>query len=165
MTYLITFACYGCRLHGDELGSVDPAHNVPGTPTVERNSDRTDSESERMDQSPYSMDHPRREAVLKALQEVCAHREWNLLAAHVRTNHVHTVVGTEVIPERIMADFKTYASRNLNRLGLDGPTRKRWARHGSTRWLWKPHQVSAAMRYVVGEQGEPMSVFESTEMH
>ena len=27
MTYLITFACYGCHLHGEETGSVDPAHN------------------------------------------------------------------------------------------------------------------------------------------
>ena len=33
----------------------------------------------------------------------------------------------------------------LNRTGLDGPGRKRWARHGSTRWLWKPEHVSAAI--------------------
>src|SRR5258707_11092904 len=36
---------------------------------------------------------------------------------------------------------------HLNRPGLDGPVRKRWARHGSTRWLWKPENVSAAIRY------------------
>jgi hypothetical protein len=33
----------------------------------------------------------------------------------------------------------------LNRLGIDELDRKRWARHGSTRWLWKA-------------QGEPMEV-------
>ena len=59
-----------------------------------------------------------------------------------------------------MNDLKSYASRCLNRLGLDEPTRKRWARHGSTRWLWKPESVSAAIRYVVAEQGDPMAVFE-----
>lgn len=58
-----------------------------------------------------------------------------------------------------MNDFKVYASRSLNRLELDSPNRKRWARHGSTRWLWKPESVSAAINYVLEEQGQPMAVF------
>ena len=62
-----------------------------------------------------------------------------------------------------MSDFKTYSSRRLNRMRLDEPSRKRWARHGSTRWLWKPGHVSAAIQYVVAEQGDAMSVFESHE--
>jgi hypothetical protein len=59
-----------------------------------------------------------------------------------------------------MNDLKSYASRCLNRKGLDQPACKRWARHGSTQWLWKPENVAAAIRYVVDGQGEPMSVFE-----
>jgi len=162
--YLITFACYGCHLHGDECGSVDPAHNVAGTPILERDSARAAFERQRMDQSPYHLDQARRDAVLEAIQEVCGHRGWGLLAAHVRSNHVHTVVEAEVPPERVLSDFKAYASRRLNRMRLDQPNRKRWARHGSTRWLWKPQHVSAAMQYVVAEQGDAMSVFESHEL-
>jgi REP element-mobilizing transposase RayT len=162
--YLITFACYGCHLHGSESGSVDPAHNVPGTPILEGDSARAASEWERMDQSPYHLDQIRRDAVMEAIKEVCAHRGWSLLAAHVRSNHVHTVVEAEVPPERVMSDFKAYASRHLNRTRLDRPNRKRWARHGSTRWLWKPQHVSAAIQYVVAEQGDAMSVFESHEL-
>ncbi|MDR3699596.1 MAG: hypothetical protein P4L56_08180 [Candidatus Sulfopaludibacter sp.] len=30
--------------------------------------------------------------------------------------------------------------------------------------LWKPQHVSAAIQYVVAQQGEPMSVFESHEL-
>ena len=56
-----------------------------------------------------------------------------------------------------MSDFKAYASRALNRLDGDGPARKRWARHGSTRWLWNDQEVGEATRYVVDEQGEPMA--------
>jgi hypothetical protein len=41
----------------------------------------------------------------------------------------------------------------------DSPDRKRWARHGSTRFLWNPANVDAAMRYVIEEQGEPMALF------
>lgn len=112
-----------------------------------------------MNQAPYSLDRDGRAAVLEATQEVCLQRGWNLLAAHVRTNHVHVVVEAEVRPEKVMNDFKSYASRGLNRLGRDGSGRKRWARHGSTRWLWKDKDVQEALRYVVEEQGEPMAVF------
>jgi hypothetical protein len=62
-----------------------------------------------------------------------------------------------------MNDVKSYASRCLNQVGLDEPARKRWARHGSTRWLWKPEHISAAICYVVDEQGEAMAVFEAVE--
>jgi REP element-mobilizing transposase RayT len=81
------------------------------------------------------------------------------LAAHVRTNHVHAVVESEVRPEKVMNAFKSYASRGLNRLKPEKSDRKRWARHGSTRWLWKDQDVADAIRYVVQEQGEPMAVF------
>ena len=117
-----------------------------------------------MEQSPYHLDQIRRDAALEAIQEVSAHRGWRLLAAHVRSNHVHTVVEAETPPEQVMSDFKAYASRRLNRMKLDEPNRKRWARHGSTRWLWKPQHVSAAMLYVVAEQGDTMSAFESHEL-
>jgi hypothetical protein len=32
MTYLITFSCYGARVHGDERGTVDRHHNWKATP-------------------------------------------------------------------------------------------------------------------------------------
>ena len=94
----------------------------------------------------------------------CAHRDWNLLAAHVRSNHVHVVVEAEIRPERIMNEFKSYASRELNRLGIDELDRKRWSRHGSTRWLWTDDDVKQALQYVVDEQGEPMALFVAKEL-
>ncbi len=162
MIYLITFACYGCHLHGDTRGSVDRAHNLPGSRLLEARPGRVASELRKMDQSPYGMDSSRRQVVLDALLERCQALHWTLLAAHVRTNHVHMVVEAEASPERVMNDVKSYASRCLNHTGLDEPARKRWARHGSTRWLWKPEHVSAAIRYVVDEQGGRMAVFEAS---
>ena len=130
---------------------------------VEANPQRVLGERQLMDQPPYSLDRSRREAVLFALLARCTDRQWRLLAVHVRTNHVHLVVEADARPERIMNDLKSYASRCLNGLGLDEVHRKRWARHGSTRWLWNPQSVSAAIRYVVDDQGEPMAVFEMLE--
>ncbi len=160
VTYLITFACYGCRLHGDVSGSVDRAHNLPGSRLVAGDRKRVAAEQGLMDQPPYSMNRHFREVVLAALLDRCSQQNWSLLAAHVRTNHVHLIVDGEATPERIMNDLKSYASRCLNRMKPNERARNRWARHGSTRWLWKPANVSAGVRYAVDEQGEQMSVFE-----
>lgn len=158
MRYFITFACYGARLHGDESGSGDRHHNLPGSRMLDFDSQRASSERQRMSQPPYSLDREGRAAVLSALRGHCVHRGWSLLAAHVRTNHVHAIVEADVRPEKVI-EFKSYASRELNRLNRDGADRKRWARHGSRRWLWKDDDLQQALQYVVEEQGEPMALF------
>jgi REP element-mobilizing transposase RayT len=159
MTYLITFACYGLHLHGNEIGSVDREHSLYGSRLLAIDAERVSAERELMDQPSYALDKDRRAAVLRALQEVCSHRGWSLLAAHVRSTHVHAVVEADARPEKVMNGLKSYASRGLNRLCVDDTSRKRWARHGSTRWLWNRKEVSAAIRYVIEGQGDPMAVF------
>lgn len=114
----------------------------------------------RMSQKPYLLDSTRRQVVLRSLQEVCSCRGWTLLAAHVRTNHVHLVATAGCKPEPVLNAFKAYSSRALNHLAPDSPNCRRWARHGSTRYLWTSAAVSAAIHYVVREQREPMAVFE-----
>jgi REP element-mobilizing transposase RayT len=112
-----------------------------------------------MDQAPYVPDAARRARVLGSLDENCAYHGWTLLAAHVRSTHVHAIVDAEVAPEKVLGVFKGYASRRLSLSGFDAADRKRWARHGSTRWLWTDDDVHSAIRYVVDEQGEAMAVF------
>jgi hypothetical protein len=105
--YLITFACCGSHLHGEYSLAVDRHHNLPGTPFLEIDPERARAERLRMDQSPYSLDPKRRRIVLQAIREVCSIRNWSLLAAHVRTNHVHTVIEADERPEKIMNAFKS----------------------------------------------------------
>lgn len=159
MRYFITFACYGARLHGAEAGSVDLRHNLPGAPLVEPDSMRVTFERNRMRQAPFFLDTESGAAVLEALHEVCASRDWTLFAAHVRTNHVHTAVEASVLREKVMNAFKAYASRRLNRAPPCEIGRKHWARHGSTKWLRNDKDARVAIRCVVEEQGEPMAVF------
>jgi REP element-mobilizing transposase RayT len=115
-----------------------------------------------MKQDPYRLDEVRRQAVLDSLRQVCCFRGWTLLAAHVRTNHVHVVVTANRKPEPVMTALKAYSSRTLNRDALDLPDWRRWARHGSTRYLWTAESVQAAIQYVVHEQGPAMAVFETS---
>jgi REP element-mobilizing transposase RayT len=113
-----------------------------------------------MSQEPYLLDATRQRLVLSSLQEVCSCRGWTLLAAHVRTNHVHLVATAGCKPELVLNALKAYSSRALNHLALDSPNCRRWARHGSTRCLWTSAAVSTAIDYVVREQGDAMAVFE-----
>jgi REP element-mobilizing transposase RayT len=115
----------------------------------------------------YCLDQPRRKLLLKSIRSVCANRDWDLLAVHVRKNHVHLVVCADARPERVMVDLKAYASRAFNAAKYDVLGQKRWSRHGSTRYLWNWKGVLAAVDYVVYGQGSPMTVFEKavTEMH
>jgi len=138
---------------------VDRSHNVFGHRTIEADAARVSRVRDLLDQEPFLLNAPSRSVVLAAIREVCLHRGWLLLAAHVRTSHVHIVVDAETKPERVMNAFKSYASRRLNEFGADRPDRKRWARHGSTRWLNDQEDIAAAVRYVVDGQGEAMAVF------
>ena len=124
MRYFITFACYGARLHGDESGSVDRNHNLVGSRLLEPDSQRVMAERREMLQDPYVLDQGSRRLVLVAIRRHCEHRGWNLLAAHIRSNHVHAIVEAEIQPERIMNEFKSYASRERARQKTLGPTRK-----------------------------------------
>ena len=161
LAYLITFTCYGTRLHGDPSGSVDLDHNIPGTPYLPANPRRVLAHEEKLKQDRCTLDRARREAVLQAIREVCSHRGWNLFAAHVRSTHAHFVVSAQEAPEKVLNDVKAYASRSLNRASLDRNAPRRWSRHGSTRYLWKQEHVGAAIHYVIREQGDPMAVWEN----
>jgi REP element-mobilizing transposase RayT len=101
-----------------------------------------------MQQPPYWPGRESRTAVLSALREYCVHRGWSLLAAHLRTNHVHAIVEADLRPEKVVNEFKSYASRELNRLDHDGSDRSR-----------KDEDLQQALQYVVEDQGEPMALF------
>ena len=94
-----------------------------------------------------------RDVVRRTIAEVCAHRDWDLHELNVRTNHVHAVVWAPCTPERVMNDFKSWATRRLREGGLCDDHQSPWTEHGSTRYLWKPVQLAGACRYVLDGQG------------
>ena len=156
--YLITFVCYGSWLHGRE-GAVDREHNLVGSPTLAEDPVVLTRKRRLMTQAPYHLDEYRRAAALRGIIEACSRRGWILLAAHIRTSHVHAVVEADRSPEQVMLALKAYASRALNEAGLDATDRRRWARHGSTRYLWTAAEITAAVHYVVNDQGDAMAVY------
>ncbi|MFO0843333.1 MAG: transposase [Gemmataceae bacterium] len=155
LAYFLTFTTYGTWRHGDDRGSVQ--RGSPGL--LAACAELRTFERDEMDQPPYVMDALQAGKSFCTLRDVADYRGWSLLAAHVRSNHLHAVVHANTTPERVMNDFKAYLSRRLNEARLDTPDRKRWTRHGSTQYLWSDAEVIACIRYTVHEQGEPMAVF------
>ncbi|MDX2043740.1 MAG: transposase [Acidobacteriota bacterium] len=154
LAYFITFRCYGTWLHGDERGSVDRLYNTYGTPFYPVDKPLEEEERRRMKHSPVELDDARRVIVDHAIREVCQHRKWKLLAINVRTNHVHVVVSATCKPEKVLNDFKAYATRAMRSGGAWSRPASPWSGHGSRRYLWKPQQVECACDYVLNHQGD-----------
>lgn len=156
LAYSITFHTYGTWLHGDDRGSVDSDHNLYGDPLLEPDVRRFATAAGQRKHAPVKLDAPSRRIVDAAVRDVARHRGWTLHALHVRTNHVHAVVGATAPPERVLNDFKAWATRALRAGGAAASAARPWARHGSTRYLWTEGAVENACRYVVEGQGEPL---------
>jgi REP element-mobilizing transposase RayT len=93
-----------------------------------------------------------------AIQEVCAHRGWELLAMNVRTNHVHiVVVASSHAAERVMGDFKAYATRARRAGGLICADQPAWAGHGSTVHCFTDAEVGGVIEYTDHYQGGGLS--------
>jgi REP element-mobilizing transposase RayT len=161
LAYFITFTTYGTWVHGRAPGSVDKEHNVPGTPFLPPDPKVESSCHATLRQAPYLLDEARRAVVLRTIREVATHRNWKLWAVHVRANHVHIVVTAPSKPEKVMADFKAWASRRLREAFDESADRDRWTQHGSTRYLNTQSALENAVAYVVEEQGDPMACFDS----
>jgi REP element-mobilizing transposase RayT len=160
LAYFITFTTYGTWLHGEDRGSVDNRHNEVGSPCLEPDTDRYHTDRLRMTQDTYLLDANRRALACEAIVEEIRFREWLLLAAHVRSNHIHLVVRADRDPATVMKNWKARISRRLNQAGDDGPGRKRWTEHGSTKYLWTMDALVEAIDYVLNRQGEVMARYE-----
>lgn len=66
---------------------------------------------------------------------------------HVGSVHIHVVICAGEPPEKVMNSMKAICTRRLKEAGLAGE-RKVWARHGSTRYLWKEKDARDACIYV-----------------
>jgi REP element-mobilizing transposase RayT len=159
LAYFITFTTYGTWLHGSSRGqgSVDMRHNTFGAPYIAPSEEREKKAREARLQPAYVMTAREREVVCRAIVELSQARRWNLLAVHVRSNHVHVVVCADLDPGRMMSDMKARASRELTASGFGDAKRKRWTRHGSTLHLFRESEVAAKIHYTLDEQGERMA--------
>ena len=174
--WLLTNTTYGTWLPGSSRGSVTsvrdvrpddlPAlvrfeHDLPGEPYEEALPGLERSARERMKGPPLFLDRAQAELLLGQFQETAAYRAWELQAAAVMFNHWHLVVVAPGDPDpgRMLADFKAYATRILNRQ-YDKPLSETWwTGKGSKRKLKDAAALADAIHYVLYKQPNPLAVW------
>jgi len=158
IAYLITFTTYGTWLHGDKRGSVNKEHNRYSSAFVNPNSGLHRKEQIALKNPPFVLKQSQREMVLKDILRVCEFRGWFAHAVHVRSSHIHIVVSGEEKPEKMMVNFKAYATRAIRKCNNEQTTiRKYWTRHGSTKYIWTKESLVSTIKYVRDEQGKIMA--------
>ncbi len=151
---LLTFTSYGTHLHGADTSSVTRNRRSWGSPTAPPNPAWLNQARRLMAEPEFTLGAQARCIVLNSVLETCAYRAWHLFCVHVRTNHVHAVLQTDVPIERALSYLKARATFVLK---TDYPDRRRfWTKHGSTRYLWTGASLAAAVGYVMTQQGSPM---------
>jgi REP element-mobilizing transposase RayT len=156
VVYLLTFACYGQWLPGDERGSVERSRGQDRGGPIAPSARLVKHSRREMSSTAFVLSVADAKLVLEAIQNVCGFRRWGLIAAHVRSTHVHVVVDLPVEPSDALRDFKAYASRGLNR---EHEARRHWSRGGNAPRLLTPEAIRDAVRYVAEDQGEEMALF------
>ncbi|MEX0782670.1 MAG: hypothetical protein WED87_01535 [Dehalococcoidia bacterium] len=153
LAYLITWTCYGARLHGDARGAVDGQHNQPGAAFVPPNALREQFERGRMAHEPFLLTKPRRAVVRHAIEETAGINAWRVLCSNVRTNHVHVVLETLAEPAKVRNSLKSWCTRRMREASVAARDARVWAEGGSARFLWTREAIERASRYVMFEQG------------
>jgi REP element-mobilizing transposase RayT len=90
------------------------------------------------------------EVVRRQFEETARIRGWQLLAGAIMANHIHLVVGVpgDPDPSVLLRDFKSYASRDLNRRDRVSARRRWWTEQGSNRKIGDWDTLETVLRYV-----------------
>ena len=157
--WLLTWTTYGTWLPGDKRGFVSEVndgqggrviHNIPQAPYDADWEHLAHDARNRLKCAPILLMSQQAQTVLSQLHETANYRQWQLIAAATMANHVHVVVGVpgDPPPEAILRDFKSYASRMLNRAFQRPASGTWWTESGSKRKLKNEAAVLGAVAYV-----------------
>jgi|SRR6516165_9546358 len=161
--WLFTSTTYGTWLPGDRRGFVsnvgDKAgswvrHNLPSTPVDEHMEGLEGYARKNLKGKPIYLHKEQAEIILAQLQETAEYRKWDLLAVAIMANHFHIVVRVKGDPDpnTLLRDFKSYASRALNRKWGKPESETWWTESGSKRKLPNEEAVRQAIEYVRNQQ-------------
>jgi REP element-mobilizing transposase RayT len=175
-TWLLTSTTYATWLPGDSRGSVTSVRDQrPGDPESpsriehDRPGDSYEDAIPALHRSaaalavgePVALGVEHAETLLTQFQETATHRGWSLLAAAIMWNHFHLVVQVAGDPDplKVLADFKAYGSRALNRRFGRPQAGTWWTTNGSKRKRADPAAVASAVNYVLYKQPQPLVVW------
>lgn len=160
--WLLTWTTYGTWLPGDERGFVTDLPNYRGR-EQRKNKIGTEYPAKMrglaryarsiMRGSPLQLSLAQADLLLPQFQETCVCRGYLLRAVAIMTNHIHLVctVPAEIEGKKLLADFKSYGSRQLNKIRrpVNGTW---WTAGGSRRKLRSMTARLRAIRYTCHQE-------------
>jgi len=161
--WLLTSTTYGNWLPGDPRGFVsgvdddDGSRVVHNQPTTEYDRDmpglRAFAQAQ-MKGPPITLNLQQADAIFRQFYETATHRKWEVRAVGIMGKHVHLVVGVNGDPDpyKVLGDFKSYASRVLNKKWGKPESETWWTEKGSVRKLRDEAAVLAAIEYVRNQE-------------
>ena len=167
--WLLTSTTYGNWLPSDARGFVSAIHeddgskvihNQPGTEYDRNIPGLHEFSIGQLRGPPVFLNGAHADVMFRQYCETASHRNWELLAVGIMRNHVHLVVGVngDPDPHRVLGDFKSYASRALNKKWGKPRSETWWTEKGSTRKLRDEAAVLAAIEYI-RNQANPLLVW------
>jgi REP element-mobilizing transposase RayT len=161
--WLLTWTTYGTWLPGDDRGFVsnvrdgdgpEARHNVPGTQPDAKQRGLWLAAKANLAGPPVYLTVEHARAVLEQFKETAQFRGWELRAVAIMANHVHLIVGVtgDPEPDTLLRDFKSHASRRLNKVFARPVRGTWWTESGSRRKLPDDAAVCRAVGYVQGQR-------------
>ena len=112
--YHITFGTYGTRLHGDDRGSADRAHNAPGEPFLGPDVKRRKRETRLLHSEPIIFTSTQQRFIETAVPGVCKRGDWGYHIAAAGPDHVHVLVSTDADPKVVRRLLKRWLGQRLS---------------------------------------------------
>jgi REP element-mobilizing transposase RayT len=167
--WLLTSTTYGNWLPGDPRGFVSGVlderegkviHNQPMTEYDRDIPGLKEFATGQMKGPAITLNRAQAGVMFPQFYETASYRKWELRAVGIMPKHVHLVVGVlgDPDPDKILGDFKSYASRVLNRTWGKPVSETWWTEKGSTRKLRDEAAVLAAIEYV-RNQANPLLIW------
>jgi len=162
--WLLTSTTYGTWLPGDSRGFVGTVKDGPGprvrhnefdTPYDEDMPELRQAAQSQLKGKPIYLLKSQADVVTGQFQETANYRRWEIHAIAVMPNHFHIVAeaNEDVHSTVLLRDFKSYASRALNRNWPKPQSGTWWTEGGSRRPLRSEEAVKAAIEYVRKQRG------------
>jgi len=154
--YFITFTTYGSWLQGDVRDWVDRDHNEFGTERLHHDPLVNAIQQNNLKHAPPLLTPAMIRAVKAAVLEVCSYRKWTMRRGNIRSNHAHFLVLAHAAAEKVLGDFKRYATRRLRADKLIPADQPVWTDGGSTIYVWNEPSARRIERYVGRGQGDDL---------
>jgi REP element-mobilizing transposase RayT len=161
IAYFITFTTHGTWLHGDLRQSVIRDHGI--SKLLAPNDSMYRQKRDKLKHPPVELYQKQREIVLDTVTSHCVLKQWRLFAAHVRSNHVHTIIQSGHPINDVMMGLKIWATRKLSEGGYCYP--KVWTVGGSKRYIFSDDKLREKIHYVIYEQGAMMQYYIDPSFH